>query len=229
MCGIFGYVAKNGAPFKLEALREIAKVTETRGPHAFGFAWIDGRGRLRMFKQSGRISRSIDALSIAADARLLIGHCRYATHGSPENNLNNHPHPCDGGWLVHNGVVSNSKYLNDEYMLHPVTECDSETLALLIEEMNGHLTDRMLATASLAQGALAMMGLWRSPQRLVAVRNGNPLHISETNGGYYLASLGNGMPGAVARVGDERALSFHVDKDGRAALQSFDLASVELV
>lgn len=229
MCGIFGYISKTGAPVEMSTLARIAEITETRGPHAFGFSWIDGRGRLRMFKQSGRVSHHLEALSIASDARMLIGHCRYATHGSPDNNLNNHPHPCDGGWIVHNGVVANYLTMLEEYQLHPVTECDSEVLSLMVEEMDGHLTDRMLGVASLASGCLATMGLWRSPRRLVAVRNGNPLHIGTTGAGFYLASLRTGLPGTVSHVKDASALSFHVDDKDRATLESHDLDSVELV
>lgn len=43
----------------------------------------------------------------ARGALALIGHCRWATHGSPADNRNNHPHPAGRGWIVHNGVVFN--------------------------------------------------------------------------------------------------------------------------
>ena len=82
-----------------------------RGPHAFGFAWLDWEGRLRMFKQTGKITSNLGLLRMMKNARIIVGHCRYATHGAPENNLNNHPHPADGGWIVHNGVVSNHEEL----------------------------------------------------------------------------------------------------------------------
>lgn len=55
MCGVFGFVS-NGGKINMERLQTIARATERRGPHSFGFAWIDARGRLRCFKQTGRIS-----------------------------------------------------------------------------------------------------------------------------------------------------------------------------
>jgi glucosamine--fructose-6-phosphate aminotransferase (isomerizing) len=214
MCGIFGYVAANGKQFDPRRLDTIAKATESRGHHAFGFAWVDSRGRLRMFKRSGRISDYLGALSMAKDARMLIGHCRFATHGKPENNLNNHPHPCDGGWLIHNGVIGDHEGINEGYMLSPVTRCDSETLALLIEELDGTLVDRCLRASKIcANGALAMMALWRSPQRLVALRaNGQPLNLGTNSEGTYLASLTCGLPNPRS-LADNSAVSFSFKND----------------
>jgi len=100
MCGVFGFVSSGEGRLNLAALKRIARVTESRGPHAFGFAWIDGRGRLHCFKQTGRITDSLALLGMAAGARMLIGHCRYATHGDYRQNINNHPHAADGGWIV---------------------------------------------------------------------------------------------------------------------------------
>ncbi len=142
MCGVFGFISEEGRPFNPRRMERIARATERRGPHAFGFAWIDSRGRLRSYKQTGRISDHLGLLRMAADARLLIGHCRYATHGDYHNNLNNHPFTCDGGHIVHNGTIPNHELLNDVHELWPVTECDSETLALLIEQGEGTLAER---------------------------------------------------------------------------------------
>ena len=86
-----GLPGRGGPDLKL--LRRLATVTEQRGPHAFGFAWVDGRGRLRSYRQTGRITDHLGLLAAARDARLLIGHTRWATQGDPADNLNNHPTP----------------------------------------------------------------------------------------------------------------------------------------
>lgn len=228
MCGIFGYVAAEGKRFDPKRLEAIARATESRGHHAFGFAWIDARGRLKMFKRSGRITDYLGALSMARDARMLIGHCRFATHGRPENNLNNHPHTCDGGWIVHNGVIGAHEEINEGYMLSPVTRCDSETLALLIEELDGTLVDRALKASKIcASGPLAMMGLWRSPQRLVALRaNDQPLHTGANSDGTYLASLATGLP-AARPLPDDSAISFSI-KNHETRVLRHSLSSVEV-
>lgn len=197
MCGVFGFVANGDKRVNVKRLQAIAKRTEARGPHAFGFAWVDRAGRLRCFKQAGRISQSLDLLTMAGDARLLIGHTRYATMGDPSNNLNNHPHPVDGGWLVHNGQLRRYRELIAEHDLYPVTQCDSELLGLLIEDYAGSLLERSAAAVEAAASSpLAMLALWRSPMKLVAVRAGNPIHCGQAETGLYFGSFADSIPGA---------------------------------
>jgi hypothetical protein len=55
---------------------------------------------------------------------------------------------------------------------------------------------------------LVLLGLWPRPDRLVAVRRGNPLHTGRTEQGLYLASLAEGLPGEVRAVADGTACLF---------------------
>jgi glucosamine 6-phosphate synthetase-like amidotransferase/phosphosugar isomerase protein len=220
MCGVFGFVSRDKGRPDLRVLRRLAQVTERRGPHAFGFAWIDHRGRLKCYKQTGRISDHLGLLGMAADARMLIGHCRFATQGSPADNINNHPHPCDGGWIVHNGQVRNYEQLVDAFDLNPVSACDSEVLGLLIEQGTGNILDRCRDAVDLVtepedegtlfawQQPLVLLGLWPRPDRLVAIRQGNPLHFGEAAEGCYLASLSDGLPGNVRALRDNTGWLF---------------------
>lgn len=209
MCGVFGFVSFDGKGPNLKRLEAIAHVTMRRGPHAFGFAWLDGAGRLRMFKQTGRIVDYLGLLAMAHDARMLIGHCRFATHGDPKNNLNNHPHPADGGWIVHNGVIGDYDEIVHAGDLHPVTGCDSEVLGLLIEEGQGTLRKRCVEAVQYASGSpLVMLGLWSRPGRMVALRSGNPLALGVCDGRVYLGSLMDGLPGKVVEVPDGGGVEF---------------------
>lgn len=210
MCGVFGFVSHDDSGPDLKVLSKIARVTERRGPHAFGFAWLDSRGVLKMFKQTGRISDHLGLLAMAKDARMLIGHCRFATQGDPANNLNNHPHACDGGWIIHNGMIHEYTNLIADYDLHPVTSCDSETLGLLIEDFQGTLTERCIAAARLVDSPLVLCGLWSRPAQLVIVKKGNPLSIgmSEKGDHYYFASLPEGLPGEVVAPKQNTAIRF---------------------
>nr|MBA3776947.1 class II glutamine amidotransferase [Betaproteobacteria bacterium] len=162
MCAIFGFIARRpDARVNLRTLAAIARGNVARGPHAFGFAWVDVLGRLRMYKQTGRLVDHLGVLSMARDARMLIGHLRYATHGDAGNNLNNHPHPADGGWIVHNGVLRNYEPLIARHRLRPVSECDSEALGLLIEQSEDpSLSGRVADAVNAADGPLAMLGIW---------------------------------------------------------------------
>ena len=209
MCGVFGFVAMEpGEPINLRILSRVARETMRRGPHAWGLAWVDSKDRLHMFKQSGRIVDALGLLSMAKDAQMLIGHCRYATHGAPDDNRNNHPHVAGDGWIVHNGVISQYRTIVREHGLTMRTACDSEVLGLLIDQLPGPLKQRCSKAARIAEGGpLAMLGLWKD--RLIAVRqDGQPLHLGETRRACYLASLPDGLPGDVELVDDDRVLEF---------------------
>lgn len=207
MCGVFGFIGGPKSGPSLKTLERVAIATQARGVDAFGFAWLDRRGRLRSYKQTGRISDALPLLAMLSEAKALIGHCRYATHGTPENNLNNHPHPCDGGWIVHNGVVARHEEINDYRGFHPVTECDTETLAMLVETMDGTLPGRCSEAVAKVGAPNVLLGLWR-PGRVIAVRNGNPLHYGIAREGVYLASLSSGLPGVVKMIADAQAVEF---------------------
>jgi glucosamine 6-phosphate synthetase-like amidotransferase/phosphosugar isomerase protein len=211
-------VSKNNEGPDVELLGRIARVTQRRGDHAFGFAWIDGRGRLRSYKQRGRIGDYLALLDMVRDARLLIGHCRYATQGTPDDNMNNHPHPADGGWIVHNGMILNYGALLRRYDLQTSSECDSEVLGLLIENSGREsLAERCVdAVGRVSNNALVLMGLWSRPGRMVAVRRGNPLHTGTTGDAIYLASLTDGLPGTVREVADDSEVEYRWTKSGGA-------------
>jgi glucosamine 6-phosphate synthetase-like amidotransferase/phosphosugar isomerase protein len=222
MCGVFAFVS-NGGKMDLGRVKRIAEVTEQRGPHAFGFAWVDSKGRLHCFKQTGRITDSLGLLAMAADARMLIGHCRYATHGDYRSNVNNHPHPADGGWVVHNGTLPEYQRVIDRHGLAPVTHCDSEVLGLLVEQLSGSLTTRCAEAVRLAappagglfdqSQPLVMLGLWSRPGRLVVVRRGNPLHFGKNKNGLYIGSLADELPGKPQAIRNGSVHTFGYQKD----------------
>lgn len=108
--------------------------------------------------------------------------------------INNHPHPSDGGWIVHNGTIHNHRFLVSSHGLAPSSECDSEVAGLLIEELNGTIRERVRKTVNLCDGPLAIAGLWARPQRLVIARRGKPLHFGVTEECCYFASLAGVLP-----------------------------------
>jgi len=209
MCGVFGFVSKGKQKVDLRVLRRIARTTELRGPHAWGMAWVDARGRLKTFKQAGRVTDTLGLLAMAQGAELLIGHCRYATHGNPANNLNNHPHDGGDSWVVHNGIIQHYEGLIRKHRLRPHTECDSEVIGLMLKKFRGAPLKRMVRACEEAVGLVpfASLALW--PDRLLAARaNGQPLHIGETRGAFWLGSLVPGLPGAVREFPEGHVLEF---------------------
>ena len=211
MCGIGGFISDNNQPVSLGQLRTIARSTVTRGAHAWGMAWVDSRNRLHSFKAEGPVTADLSLLDMASDARLLVMHCRYATRGAASDQINNHPHPVDGGWLVHNGTIRNQVDLSDYYGLWPTGECDSEALGLLINSMDAdRLLDRCSDAVELCDGPLAMISIWTRPRRVVVARRGKPLHMAKTpQGSIYFASLADAF-GAPIKVPDNTvsAISF---------------------
>jgi len=227
MCGVFGFIANGDKRADMGRIRMMAEETELRGPHAFGFAWIDATGRLKRYKQQGRISDHLGLLEMAADARVLIGHCRYTTHGSEDQNINNHPHPADGGWIVHNGIYRNYRETIERRGLHPVSECDSEVLGLTIEASQGEsLLERCIeAVNDVALTPLVMLGIWK-PGRLVIVRRGNPLKWGQTNRGTYIASLRPGLPKESFNLKDNTARQLDWRREGEPTFKNIDLAAI---
>jgi glucosamine--fructose-6-phosphate aminotransferase (isomerizing) len=205
MCGIFGFITKQGRGPDLARLRRIAAETESRGRHAFGLAWIGSDGHMYDYKRPGSATDDLGFLERCRDAVAVIGHCRFATHGSPNDNANNHPHRAGRGWLVHNGIVLNHASLAVRYGLSPRTQCDSEVLATLLGRFPGSLAQRGTQVAERAEGPLAFLGLWHKPARLLLVRRDRPIFFGETRGGIYFGSLPGELPGHPQSVQEELA------------------------
>ncbi len=212
MCGLFGFITKTGRGPDLDRLRDIALETQLRGAHAFGLAWVTPNGKLHAFKRPGPAAIHLEALDRCRDAVILVGHCRYATHGTPEDNRNNHPHRAGRGWLVHNGVVRNHARIAERYRLLPQTECDSEVLSLLLARMRGSLQRRAALTVDAAEGPLAFLGVWTRPARLLLVRRGNPLWVGETRSGAYFGSLPGELPVGAQPIPEGYAIVHTLDQ-----------------
>jgi len=214
MCGVFGFITKNGRGPNLLRMKRIVVETQTRGRHAFGLAWLGRDGVIHTHKRPGPATANLADLDACRGAAVVIGHCRWATHGRPEDNRNNHPHRAGRGWFVHNGVVANHDALVHRFRLAPETQCDSEILGLLIARFPGALGLRAARTAEKVAGRLVILGLWRNPARLLVVRGGNPLAFGETAGGFYFASLPGELPGRVLSITDEYAGVLTYTQDG---------------
>jgi glucosamine 6-phosphate synthetase-like amidotransferase/phosphosugar isomerase protein len=202
MCGIFGFISSEGKGPEVARLRRIALVTQSRGDHAFGLAWLDGDGRLQTFKRPGPAKAYLDELDRCRNAVVVVGHCRFATHGSPQDNRNNHPHAAGAGFLVHNGVIHNHQQLIRRYGLDQQSQCDSEVLGLLMARCAGSIVQRSAWAANQVQGDLAMLGVWRAPARILLTRRGRPLCFGHGRDGYYFGSLPDGLPGKAKSVAD---------------------------
>jgi amidophosphoribosyltransferase len=200
MCGIFGFITREGEGPEIARLRRLALITQTRGAHAFGLAWLEADGMIQTLKRPGPARACLDELERCRHAVVVIGHCRYATHGSPLDNRNNHPHPVGAGQMAHNGVVLNHGDLAHRYDLRQRSDCDSEVLGLLMARTAGTIAQRSAWVANQVMGDLAILAVWRKPARLLVTRRGKPLHYGQGRDGVYFASLPDGLPGRARTV-----------------------------
>ena len=105
MCGIVGYLGERPAgPILIDCLRRV----EYRGYDSAGIGLHLDDG-IEVMRGAGRLHRleaKMEGLNgHAAQARVGIGHTRWATHGKPTEE-NAHPHTSPDGKIVvvHNGI-----------------------------------------------------------------------------------------------------------------------------
>ena len=190
MCGIFGYVGKkNASQVILEGLKRL----EYRGYDSWGIAVA--AEEILVNKKVGAIG-DLNRLSGLPEARVGIGHTRWATHGGITQN-NAHPHfSSDEGFiLAQNGIVENYQSLKE--MLEKkgynfTTQTDTEVIVRLIESKLKLLKNlkESIRTAFLElKGRNTIIVLTKDSQ-IIAVRNGSPLvvGISPDSQEYFFSS-----------------------------------------
>jgi len=192
MCGIVGYVGQRAAEdVIIDGLRRL----EYRGYDSAGIALFNEQ-ELFVEKHAGRLSVLEGYLSANPhrDARLGIGHTRWATHGAP-NDVNAHPHTgCTPRFaVVHNGIIENYNELRRELMARGhrfVTETDTEVLPHLLEEVYaGDLATAVFEVVAKLRGAYALAVVTsEDPNTVIAYRQDSPLIIGLGQGENFLAS-----------------------------------------
>lgn len=191
MCGIVGILGNHEvAPQLVEALRRL----EYRGYDSAGIATVHD-GKLDRRRAMGKLVNLSDELvhhPLAGKSG--IGHTRWATHGEPSTD-NAHPHRSGPVAVVHNGIIENYKELRGEVKasgLDPVTETDTETIALLTHSlmMSGlGPVEAAMACIDKLEGAFALAFLFDGEENLmVAARKGSPLAVGHGEGEMYVGS-----------------------------------------
>lgn len=146
MCGIYGIMMTEDSKAREEwSPTEMAQLMfpaiRHRGPHAFG--WMAWNGpelnELEIVKGEGDIGLRANLATVEVDDRALwmVGHVRYATHGSTSNMNNNHPVSHGSVVGVHNGVLSNHERILEKTGREPDTEVDSEAIFAAVNKW-GH-------------------------------------------------------------------------------------------
>ena len=193
MCGIVAYVGGRQAyPVILKGLKRL----EYRGYDSSGVALLEEE--LSVYKKKGKVAALEESLvGQALQARIGIGHTRWATHGEPSDR-NAHPHLSASGKLamIHNGIIENYAQLKQElqkkgYVFH--SDTDTEVLLNFIDDIreNNHCSVEEAVRIALKRvvGAYVIVILDRDhPDTLIAARKGSPLVIGIGKGEHFLAS-----------------------------------------
>lgn len=206
MCGIVGYVSlgtaadgKNFGHTAYDVVLEGLRRQEYRGYDSAGVAIIGDQG-IEFRKKSGKLVNleAEVAANPISEARIGIGHTRWATHGGPTDN-NAHPHVVDNGRLavVHNGIIENFAELRAELVEEGVTflsQTDTEIAANLIASIynkleSKDLTEALRLASNRLEGAFTILAIHADhPDRVVATRRNSPLVIGLGDNENFLGS-----------------------------------------
>lgn len=195
MCGIIGYVGtKKAQPILLEGLRRL----EYRGYDSCGMAtYLEEKKSLSVRKLPGKIKELENLLkSRPLEGVCGIAHCRWATHGAP-NQVNAHPHlDCNNEiGIVHNGIIENYQKLKNDLIKEGhkfKSQTDTEVIVHLIEKFYRNSTpleDAVRKTINKLEGSFAIAVISkREPCKMIGARKGSPLVIGLGKGENFLAS-----------------------------------------
>lgn len=211
MCGLAGLVIgkKNRTKEDFEKIKsdfsDLMVATQVRGKHATGAFVLDTKSGITYFKAPVPAEKMVktqgwaDLLdNVGENTVAIIGHVRYATHGSPEENSNNHPIVMNNVIGVHNGVISNNCELCDKYPYEQ--EVDSAAIFSTIE---AYAKKSRVSTESIAKALPELEGNFaimladkRRPNSIFVARDGSrPLvyHKDESEKLLWLSSTGEIM------------------------------------
>ena len=194
MCGIVGYIGKKQAhPVLIKGLKRL----EYRGYDSSGIALIN-TSQIEVFKKQGKVVE-MESLVLAAEPKssLGIGHTRWATHGTP-NDENSHPHYSNSKRIaiIHNGIIENYASIKEGLLKRGYifeSETDTEVLVNLIEDVLVHtevsLAEAVRIALNQVVGAYAIAVIEEGNEdQIVVAKKGSPLVIGIGEGEYYIAS-----------------------------------------
>lgn len=195
MCGIVGYIGYREAyPILIKGLKRL----EYRGYDSAGIMLYCGDD-LAVTKTKGKVSDLEHKSHVLAksNAKIGIGHTRWATHGVP-NDVNSHPHVSNSGKiaLIHNGIIENYDSIKREltkrgYVFH--SDTDTEVLVNLIEDVKIKENVKLGKAVQIALQkvigayAIAVFDLDK-PNELVVAKLGSPLAIGIGEDEFFIAS-----------------------------------------
>lgn len=210
MCGLFGFKkldrSKTPSPRKVA---RIARAMDSRGGHAVG--WINGYQDTSILTEPAKhegLASSVAGIirTDVVGTNVMVGHTRFATHGTSSNDDNLHPHEYENeyvyGAITHNGVISGHEETASRLDLELKGECDSEIIARLIESYDGLIPYHERVADAINEcdnGSCIALGCVETDGdevRFVLASRGNPVCYQLHHGILYYASTKEALPNA---------------------------------
>lgn len=186
MCGIIGYTGYEGAKSKI---KQGLEYLEYRGYDSAGVKI--GKSTV---KATGRVENLSAELEKIQDAKIGMGHTRWATHGAATKE-NAHPHTVGKITIVHNGIIENfvemkSQLQGEGYTFKSST--DTEVACGIINKYYLETNDirkAILKAVGKMRGSYAFCVMVEGDsETLYAIRQKSPLLIAKGRDGNYVAS-----------------------------------------
>jgi glucosamine--fructose-6-phosphate aminotransferase (isomerizing) len=220
MCGVIGFAGASQSPeFLFEGLRRL----EYRGYDSAGIAMLH-EGEAYIQRSEGKLAALRPKLSLLpAQAKLGMGHTRWATHGKPSE-ANAHPHLSKKIVLLHNGIIENFRELRSRMTEHGyvfLSETDTEAAAHLLDYLyraqDTAFPARQRMEKAIQQLMLELTGAYAfgiicfdDPDSLYVVKMGSPVVLGRAPG---LSLMASGMTALVEHTRDLMVL-----EDGEYAI-----------
>lgn len=150
MCGIAGFSLSPNSNIKVRQLANALLTSiEDRGYMASGFAWQKDKS-MGVYKQAVTGS-ALPLKALPKQSRNVILHTRLATHGSVEDNRNNHPvmSPSNDIALVHNGVIYNHQSVR-KHVTGKLPDVDTSVISAVLEQKGVESLDLLDGDAAIA-------------------------------------------------------------------------------
>ena len=167
---------------------ELLVMSERRGPHATGVAWLNRDGDHQLFKRPVRATqfvtdKAFHEILAEIDNRttLVLGHTRWRTRGDERINENNHPIRAGDILGTHNGTLYNANTLFRRFKLPRFAEVDSELLFRLAGRVAGNGpvdTVRFKERLKLCRGQMtAVLASRLDPETTLVLKGNKPLAL----------------------------------------------------